>query len=247
LRGRTVIVDDVITDGASKRESVELLRREKAEPVAVLIALDRMERGGAGDNLSERSAVEEFERDYAIPVIPVATVADLLEFLTSHADPTLAAHADAVSAYRCATASEPVRPGALAAPLLLAALALAVACSARAADKPEVAPQIRTIFQCELNGKKITSDRLIPECVHKEQKELNPDGSLKRIHPPTPTADELAAKEEKDREAKLETGRQERCRPSRPKPDATLSGRGGASQGAREGARRAADRGQDLR
>ena len=103
-----------------------------------------------------------------------------------------------------ATASEPVRPGALAAPLLLAALALAVACSARAADKPEVAPQIRTIFQCELNGKKITSDRLIPECAHKEQKELNPDGSLKRIHPPTPTADELAAKEEKDREAKLE-------------------------------------------
>ena len=77
-----------------------MLRREKAEPVAVLIALDRMERGGAGDNLSERSAVEEFERDYAIPVIPVATVADLLEFLTSHADPTLAAHADAVSAYR---------------------------------------------------------------------------------------------------------------------------------------------------
>jgi orotate phosphoribosyltransferase len=100
LRGRTVIVDDVITDGASKRESVELLRRQKAEPVAVLIALDRMERGGAGDNLSELSAVEEFERDYAMPVIPVATVADLLEFLTSHADPTLAAHAQAVSAYR---------------------------------------------------------------------------------------------------------------------------------------------------
>ena len=81
LRGRTVIVDDVITDGASKRESVELLRREGAEPVAVLIALDRMERGGSGDNLSERSAVEDFERDYGMPVIPVATVADLMEFL----------------------------------------------------------------------------------------------------------------------------------------------------------------------
>ena len=100
LRGRTVIVDDVITDGASKRESVELLRRERAEPVAVLIALDRMERGGAGDNLSERSAVEDFERDYAIPVIPVATVEDLLEFLSTHADPSLAAHADAVAGYR---------------------------------------------------------------------------------------------------------------------------------------------------
>jgi orotate phosphoribosyltransferase len=100
LRGRTVIVDDVITDGASKRESVELLRREGAEPVAVLIALDRMERGGSGDNLSERSAVEDFERDYGMPVIPVATVADLMEFLVSHADPLLAAHADAVATYR---------------------------------------------------------------------------------------------------------------------------------------------------
>jgi orotate phosphoribosyltransferase len=59
-----------------------------------------MERGGTGDNLSERSAVEDFERDYAIPVIPVATVTDLLEFLTSHADPSLAAHADAVAGYR---------------------------------------------------------------------------------------------------------------------------------------------------
>ncbi len=70
---------------------------------------------------------------------------------------------------------------------------------ARAAE-----PAGRPIIQCELNGKKVTSDRLIPECVHKEQRELNPDGSLKRIVPPTPTADELAAKEEKDREAKLE-------------------------------------------
>jgi orotate phosphoribosyltransferase len=100
LRGRTVIVDDVITDGASKRESVELLRREGAEPVAVLIALDRMERGGSGENLSERSAVEDFERDYGMPVIPVATVADLMEFLDSHADPMLAQHADAVARYR---------------------------------------------------------------------------------------------------------------------------------------------------
>jgi len=90
----------VITDGASKRESVELLRREGAEPVAVLIALDRMERGGSGEDLSERSAVEDFERDYGMPVIPVATVADLMEFLTSHADPMFAVHADAVAAYR---------------------------------------------------------------------------------------------------------------------------------------------------
>lgn len=100
LRGRTVIVDDVITDGASKRESVQLLRAQGAEPVAVLIALDRMERGGNQDNLSERSAVEDFERDYAMPVMPVATLTDLMDFLRSSADPALAAHAAPVAAYR---------------------------------------------------------------------------------------------------------------------------------------------------
>ena len=100
LRGRTVIVDDVITDGASKRESVELLRREGAEPVAVLIALDRMERGGAGDNLSARSAVEDFERDFSLPVVAIATLADLLDYLNSDADPALAAYTEAVARYR---------------------------------------------------------------------------------------------------------------------------------------------------
>ncbi len=100
LRGRTVIVDDVITDGASKRESVELLRRQGAEPVAVLIALDRQERGGAADNLSDRSAVDEFVRDYGIPVIAVATLADLLDYLNSDANPSLSEHADAVMRYR---------------------------------------------------------------------------------------------------------------------------------------------------
>ena len=100
LRGRTVIVDDVITDGASKRESVQMIRREGAEPVAVLIALDRMERGGAGDNLSAHSAVEDFERDFGLPVVAIATLADLLDYLHSDADPSLAAHVDAVMRYR---------------------------------------------------------------------------------------------------------------------------------------------------
>jgi len=100
LRGRTVIVDDVITDGASKRESVDLIRREGAMPVAVLIALDRMERGGSDDKLSAHSAVMDFERDLGLPVIAIATLADLMEFLNSDADSPLAAHADAVARYR---------------------------------------------------------------------------------------------------------------------------------------------------
>jgi orotate phosphoribosyltransferase len=100
VAGRVVIVDDVITDGASKRESVEMLRAAGGEPSAVLIALDRMERGGSADNLSAHSAVEDFERDYGLPVISIATLTDLLQYLQAHADPALQAHFARVSAYR---------------------------------------------------------------------------------------------------------------------------------------------------
>ena len=100
LRGRVVIVDDVITDGASKRESVEMIRQAGGQPAAVLIALDRMERGGTDDNLSPRSAVEAFEMAYGLPVVSIATLTDLLQYLRSNADPTLSAHFERVAAYR---------------------------------------------------------------------------------------------------------------------------------------------------
>ncbi|MEO7008194.1 MAG: DUF4124 domain-containing protein, partial [Caldimonas sp.] len=47
------------------------------------------------------------------------------------------------------------------------------------------------IYSCiDANGKPLTSDRPIPECANREQRILNADGSLNRIQPPTPTADE---------------------------------------------------------
>ena len=100
LAGRVVIIDDVITDGASKRESVQMIRGHGAQPVAVLIALDRMERGGNDDNLSACSAVEDFERDHGMPVVAIATLADLLHYLRSSGDPGLRAHIERVAAYR---------------------------------------------------------------------------------------------------------------------------------------------------
>jgi len=100
VAGRVVIVDDVITDGASKRESVEMLRAAGGQAAAVLIALDRMERGGTDDNLSAHSAVEDFERDYGLPVISIATLTDLLQYLQTNADPALKAHFARVVAYR---------------------------------------------------------------------------------------------------------------------------------------------------
>jgi orotate phosphoribosyltransferase len=108
LQGRVVIIDDVITDGASKRESVDMIRAAGAQPVAVLIALDRMERAGnppdvsncSGGQLSEHSAVENFTRDYGMPVVTIATVMDLLQYLRFSGDTALTAHVAAVMAYR---------------------------------------------------------------------------------------------------------------------------------------------------
>jgi len=60
------------------------------------------------------------------------------------------------------------------------------------------------IYTCVVNGKKLTSDRLIPECTNLEQRRLNPDGSLNGIVQPMPTEDERAAVEAKEREANAE-------------------------------------------
>jgi orotate phosphoribosyltransferase len=98
LQGKVVIIDDVITAGTSVRESVELIRQAGAQPVAVLIALDRMERAGAEGALSEDSAVREVANVYGIPVISIASLNDIMTLL-SH-DDQLAAHRDAVAAYR---------------------------------------------------------------------------------------------------------------------------------------------------
>jgi orotate phosphoribosyltransferase len=100
LKGRVVIVDDVITDGASKREAVDMIRGAGAEPVAVLIAMDRMERVGTDDALSSDSAVEAFERAFGVPVLSIATLRHLLHYLESGDDPALAAHLARVRAYR---------------------------------------------------------------------------------------------------------------------------------------------------
>ena len=81
LRGQILIVDDVISAGTSVRESVDLIRSAGAQPCGVVIALDRMERGQG-----EISAVQEVERKYAIPVIPIATLDDLLGYLHEEAE-----------------------------------------------------------------------------------------------------------------------------------------------------------------
>jgi len=98
LTGKVVIIDDVISAGTSVRESVEMIRKAGAEPCAVLIALDRMERGGKDGQMSELSAVQEVSKNYGIPVISIGNLSDLFTYLS--ADPSLAQYKDAVAAYR---------------------------------------------------------------------------------------------------------------------------------------------------
>jgi orotate phosphoribosyltransferase len=99
VRGRVLIVDDVITAGTAIRESIRTITDAGGEPCGVLIALDRQERGQEG----ERSAAEEVTAEFGLPVHAVAGLDELL----AHADerPGLAGHKDALVAYRAAYGS----------------------------------------------------------------------------------------------------------------------------------------------
>jgi len=93
LRGSVWIVDDVISAGTSVRESVDIIAAQGATPAGVLIALDRQERGQ-----DQRSAAQEVAQTYQLPVLAVAGLSDLLEFVAT--DPRLAQHQPALLAYR---------------------------------------------------------------------------------------------------------------------------------------------------
>ncbi|MBU6379582.1 MAG: orotate phosphoribosyltransferase [Gammaproteobacteria bacterium] len=98
LAGKVVIVDDVITAGTAIRESVELIRRAGAEPVAVLLALDRQERGQG-----ERSAVQEVEQEFGLRCVSLLTLGDLIEMLAgaeTGADTLPVEHLQALREYR---------------------------------------------------------------------------------------------------------------------------------------------------
>jgi orotate phosphoribosyltransferase len=77
LRGRVLIVDDVITAGTAIRESVDIIKTAGATPAGVLIALDRQERGNDG----RRSAVEDIRQQFGIPVIAVLDLSELMRYM----------------------------------------------------------------------------------------------------------------------------------------------------------------------
>lgn len=93
LKGRVMLVDDVITAGTAIRESMEIVQANGAELAGVLIALDRQEKGKG-----ELSAIQEVERDYGATVISIVKLNDVIEYLKN--SPDFAQHLDKVTAYR---------------------------------------------------------------------------------------------------------------------------------------------------
>jgi len=76
LKGRVLILDDVITAGTAIRESVDLIQNAGATVAGIALALDRQERGK-----SELSAVQEIETQFGLPVTSIIRLADLIEYL----------------------------------------------------------------------------------------------------------------------------------------------------------------------
>ena len=100
LRGRVVIVDDVISAGTSVRESIAIIRAAGATPVGVAIALDRQEKSAENGVDLSGSAVQYITSQLDLRVVSIATLADLLQYLHASNDAALAGYRQAVSAYR---------------------------------------------------------------------------------------------------------------------------------------------------
>ncbi|CAD2226246.1 orotate phosphoribosyltransferase [Pseudoalteromonas sp. 3J6] len=93
LKGKIMLVDDVITAGTAIRESMEIIADNGADLSGVLIALDRQEKGKA-----ELSAIQEVERDFNTQVTSIVKLADLISYLELQG--TMDEHLAAVKAYR---------------------------------------------------------------------------------------------------------------------------------------------------
>ena len=100
IAGRVLIVDDVISAGTSVRESVALIRAAGGRAVGVAIALDRQEKVSENEADRAASAVQFVTHELQLQVASIATLADLLQYLTATSDRALSAHLPRVAQYR---------------------------------------------------------------------------------------------------------------------------------------------------
>ena len=100
LRGKVLIVDDVMSAGTAARESIALIRAAGAVPHAVAIALDRQEKATEQGVDVDHSAVQYVRDKLGLTVCAIARLADLLQYLELHRSGGLGVHHAQVLAYR---------------------------------------------------------------------------------------------------------------------------------------------------
>jgi len=82
LKGKVLVIDDVITAGTAIREAANIIKNNSANLAGVVIAVDRQERAPTDTKeLSQHSAVQEVEKEFAIPVFSILSLAQLIEHL----------------------------------------------------------------------------------------------------------------------------------------------------------------------
>lgn len=92
LEGRVLIIDDVITAGTAVREVIDIIQAAGATPAAVLIGLDRQEKGQG-----ELSAIQEVEKEFGIPVLSIVKLDDIIRYMSDHGE---TANVEAMESYR---------------------------------------------------------------------------------------------------------------------------------------------------
>ena len=100
LKGRVLVVDDVMSAGTAVRESIALIRAAGASPHAVVIALDRQEMATEDGRDVPHSAVQYVRRQLGLQVCAIARLEDLLQYLAGGSQAALAEHHGRVLAYR---------------------------------------------------------------------------------------------------------------------------------------------------
>ena len=100
VRGRVLIVDDVMSAGTAARESIAIIQAAGARPHAVAIALDRQEMATENGADVPHSAVQYVRDQLGLEVCAIARLSDLLQYLSQHSGDALGAHYQQVLAYR---------------------------------------------------------------------------------------------------------------------------------------------------
>ena len=100
VRGKVLIVDDVMSAGTAARESIAIIEAAGAAPHAVAIALDRQEKATANGLDVDYSAVQYVRDRLGLKVCAIARLADLLQYLKQHSGDELGAYHAQVLAYR---------------------------------------------------------------------------------------------------------------------------------------------------